>query len=72
MSGFYYNPPHKILFIRIVSCFLFFSIYVFFFSISIPSLTLVLLEIGLHNFFNLFFMRLFQSHNLNRKFNELT
>ena len=40
------------------------------FSISIPSFQLCLLGIKLHNFFNLLFMRLFQSHD--RGFVELT
>ena len=35
-------------------------------------LILDLLEVGLHNFFNLFFMNLSQSHDLSRGFNRLT
>ena len=67
---FHLTSVHKTLFTKIV---FFFTIYIFYyFQIQLHCITLDLFGNELHKFFNLFFMRLLQSYDLNCKFHELT
>ena len=69
---FYCTFSLKILFIRIFFLLAFFFIIYVFFLIQLYHSILGLLRIKLYNFYNLVFMRLFQYHDSDCKFNGLT